>query len=90
MKYYIKQLNTLLCNLSLVAVLQRAGESIGPRPNHGKRVDSAIIEDHGDQGGSQDTTGWNSHDREATGLGEGAGGVDQKCVYSLITLIVST
>lgn len=58
------------------AVLQRAGESVGPRPNHGKRADPATVEDHGDQARSQDSAGRNSHDREATGLGEGAGGAD--------------
>lgn len=35
-----------------VAVLQRAGEGIGPWPDHGNRIGPAITEDHGDQGRS--------------------------------------
>lgn len=63
-----------------VAVLQRAGEGVGPRPDHGDRIGPAVTEDHRDQSRSPNPAGRNSHDREATRLGEGAGGADKKCV----------
>jgi len=64
----------------LVTVLQRTGESIGPRPDHGNRIGSAVTEDYGDQSRSQNSAGRNSHDHEATSLGEGAGRTDKKYV----------
>jgi len=63
-----------------VTVLQRTGEGIGPRPDHGNRIGPAVTEDHGDQSRSQNSAGRNSHDHEATSLGEGAGRADKKYV----------
>lgn len=68
-------------------VLQRTCQSIGPRSDHGSWIGSAVIKNHGDQSRSQNPTSRNSHDREATSLGESTRGIDKECVWHFLSFI---
>lgn len=71
-------LQRTLRNCLSVPVLQRAGESVGQRKNHGERIDPTDSKDNGNTSRSENTADWNSYDCQETRLGKGENGVTQE------------